>query len=344
MLALLTTSLLQMGPPPDPEQMASMLENPNFSSQLNEALSNPDVVEQMIRSNPMFQGPMAAQARQMLQDPNFRRMMTDPETLRNMHNMRRTMPGMFGGMGGMGGGAGGAAGGAFPMPGATDGPPATEEGTRGADGQEGQGAGNAPQQQQQQQQQPPLNPFAMPFNPGAGGAAGGNPFAALFGGGAGPMGGNAGGQTPGTDTAQTLQGQQQQANNPFQAASRMLSQNPQLMQQMMAAMGGNGGAAAAGGQNPSDPSNPQQQQQQQQNPFAALQAMGGMGGLNPGMFGGFGGSPSPQPQDDRPAEDRFADQLRQLNDMGFYEFERNVEALRRTGGSVQGAVEYLLTH
>ena len=332
MLALLTIFLLQMGPPPDPEQMASMLENPNFSSQLNEALSNPDVVEQMIRSNPMFQGPMAAQARQMLQDPNFRRMMTDPETLRNMHNMRRTMPGMFGGMGGMGGGAGGGGGGAFPMPGATDGAAATEEGARGAEGQEGQGAGNS------QQQQAPLNPFAMPFNPGAGGAAGSNPFAALFGGGAGPMGGNAGGQTPGADTAQTPQGQQQQANNPFEAASRMLNQNPQLMQQMMTAMGGGGGAA--GGQNPSDPSN----SQQQQNPFAALQAMGGMGGLNPGMFGGFGGSPSPQPQDDRPPEDRFAEQLRQLNDMGFYEFERNVEALRRTGGSVQGAVEYLLTH
>lgn len=187
-----------------------------------------------------------------------------------------------------------------------------------------------------------MNPFAMPFNPGAGGAAGGNPFAALFGSGAGPMGGNAGGQTPGTDTAQASQGQQQQANNPFQAATRMLSQNPQLMQEMMAAMGGGAGGAAAGagGQNPSESGNAQQQQ----NPFAALQAMGGMGALNPGMFGGFGGSPSPQPQDDRPPEDRFAEQLRQLNDMGFYEFERNVEALRRTGGSVQGAVEYLLTH
>ena len=58
-----------------------------------------------------------------------------------------------------------------------------------------------------------------------------------------------------------------------------------------------------------------------------------------------GGAPvRSQPQDDRPPEDRYAEQLRQLNDMGFYEFERNVEALRRTGGSVQGAVEYLLTH
>ena len=62
--------------------------------------------------------------------------------------------------------------------------------------------------------------------------------------------------------------------------------------------------------------------------------MAGMGGM---------GAP-PAPPDTRPPEERYAEQLRQLNEMGFYEFERNVEALRRTGGSVQGAVEYLLTH
>lgn len=50
------------------------------------------------------------------------------------------------------------------------------------------------------------------------------------------------------------------------------------------------------------------------------------------------------PADNRPPEERYEAQLRQLNDMGFYEFERNVEALRRTGGSVQGAIEYLLNN
>ena len=63
------------------------------------------------------------------------------------------------------------------------------------------------------------------------------------------------------------------------------------------------------------------------NPLAAL------------LGGGFG---APSPPDNRPPEERYAEQLRQLNDMGFCEFERNVEALRRAGGSVQGAVEYLL--
>lgn len=68
--------------------------------------------------------------------------------------------------------------------------------------------------------------------------------------------------------------------------------------------------------------------------------MGGMGGFNPGMFG-MPTEPA-APADNRPPEERYESQLRQLNDMGFYEFDRNVQALRRSGGSVQGAIEYLL--
>lgn len=48
------------------------------------------------------------------------------------------------------------------------------------------------------------------------------------------------------------------------------------------------------------------------------------------------------PQDTRPPEERYETQLRQLNDMGFFDFDRNVAALRRSGGSVQGAVDALL--
>ena len=71
-----------------------------------------------------------------------------------------------------------------------------------------------------------------------------------------------------------------------------------------------------------------------------MQMMGGGGG---GAGGGFG-SPTPaSPPDNRPPEERYAEQLRQLNEMGFYDFERNVAALRRSGGSVQGAIEHLLS-
>jgi ubiquilin len=66
-----------------------------------------------------------------------------------------------------------------------------------------------------------------------------------------------------------------------------------------------------------------------------------------GLFGGAAPPPSSSspapPADTRPPEERYADQLRQLNDMGFFDFDRNVEALRRSGGSVQGAIEQLLS-
>ncbi|KAI5952940.1 hypothetical protein CANMA_005041 [Candida margitis] len=88
----------------------------------------------------------------------------------------------------------------------------------------------------------------------------------------------------------------------------------------------------------------------QGNPFAGL-FPNGIPPIDPaalfGGAGGAGGSPFGQPNapaDNRPPEERYESQLRQLNDMGFYEFERNIEALRRTGGSVQGAIEYLLNN
>lgn len=71
-----------------------------------------------------------------------------------------------------------------------------------------------------------------------------------------------------------------------------------------------------------------------------MQQMMSMWGLGAG--GGAGGG-SPAPPDNRPPEERYAEQLRQLNDMGFFDFDRNVAALRRSGGSVQGAIEHLLS-
>ncbi|EGR47467.1 uncharacterized protein TRIREDRAFT_79419 [Trichoderma reesei QM6a] len=86
------------------------------------------------------------------------------------------------------------------------------------------------------------------------------------------------------------------------------------------------------------------------NPFAALFPPLAAGGANPFAMGPeqfqqmmqmFAPQAAP-PADNRPPEERYAEQLRQLNDMGFYDFDRNVAALRRSGGSVQGAVEHLL--
>ncbi|KAL8950655.1 MAG: hypothetical protein Q9222_003314 [Ikaeria aurantiellina] len=336
-----------MGAPPGPEQMADMLQNPQYASQLNEVLSNPDIVNSMIEGNPMLRG-MGDTARHALNNPQFRRMMTDPDMLRQMAHMQRQFPGMFGGMGG----GMGAQNQAFPAPGVTDQTPEQPSGERTA----------TPNQPNTTPQQPPMNPFGTGLfgnAPGAGGAGGGapgNPFAALFpqqgqqpsAPQTGATGGGNADSTPGQAQANPSQNpfaaqqQQQPQNNPFQQMASQLASDPAFMQNMMGMMAGGagqrgqgGGGGGGGGQQ--DPPN------NAFNPFAAMFGPGGMMGGGGADGGNPFGAPS-QPADTRPPEERYAEQLRQLNDMGFYEFERNVEALRRTGGSVQGAVEYLLTH
>ncbi|KAK4987345.1 hypothetical protein LTR50_004680 [Elasticomyces elasticus] len=311
-----------MGAPPDMDAMLNMLENPQTATMMAEALNNPDVLN-MIRNSPMArQNPMM---QQVLNDPNLRRMMFNPEMLRMQMQMQRQMRGM--------GGAGAAN--AFPAPGVTDTTPADAQGQDRA------------QNQQQQQQQQQANPFAMfGGNPGAG--SGANPFAALFGGNPGAAQGTTpsatppppppnptAGQAAGTDAANPFAnifgpppaGQGAgggAANDPMMEMTRQMMQNPEMMRSAMQMLGGD----------TSNP-NPNPNQNQNPNPFNTL--------FNPAsLFGAATQQPPPPPVDTRAPEERYAEQLRQLNDMGFYDFERNVTALRRAGGSVAGAVEMLL--
>lgn len=306
-----------MGAPPNPDQMLRMLEDPAFAQQMNEAMNNPAVID-MLRNNPMIRNNPAAQA--AINNPELRRMMMDPQMIRMQMQMQRAMGGDQGGQG------------SFPMPGATD--TTQQQGTEGGQNAEGQNAN-------QPSSPPPLpNLFGGPpagagAGAGAGGATGGaqgNPFAALFGGqgGAGQNAGAEGGASQanpfgnlfgaggaGVGGAGSQEGSQ---TNPIAQMTQQMMQNPQMMQQMMNMMGNGGGQGGAGGQGGF-------------NPFAA---MGGMGGQQQQQQ-------QEAPQDNTPPEERYAAQLEQLNAMGFYEFERNVQALRRSGGSVQGAVEYLLS-
>ncbi|OJJ98087.1 hypothetical protein ASPACDRAFT_80216 [Aspergillus aculeatus ATCC 16872] len=310
-----------MGPPPDTDTMLSMLENPQFQSTINEALQNPAMIDMMIQQNPMLRD-MGPGARQIFQSPEFRRMLTDPSSIRQMVQMQRAM------------GGAGLGGSAFPAPGVTN---TTPEENRNIQNNNNNDSTSTPSA--------PFNPF-MPAGLGAG-----NPFAALFGGNpafGGAPSTAAGNSQPGStdrasegttgdnsNTTTSGSNQQQAPQNPFS-----LFMNPALF----------GGQGGQGGLNPLDP---------QQNPFLRdpamlqqmMQAMGGApgntgaAGSNPfaALFGEGFGAPA-APQDNRPPEERYAEQLRQLNDMGFYEFERNIAALRRSGGSVQGAVEYLLSN
>ncbi|KUJ24115.1 ubiquitin-domain-containing protein [Mollisia scopiformis] len=294
-----------MGAPPNEEQVAAMLEDPNVQQTMHEALQNPALVDMMINSIPGLRD--NPQAREMINSPEFRRMLSNPEALRHASAMRRMMEG--------GGGAN-----AFPAPGATDTTPT------------GAAASNP---NPNQANTTPFNPFAM-GGLGRHGAipARGVPWAQYW-----NMPPAAAGQTPvQTPPAPASAGQatprSPTANDPNAAANPFAS-----------LFGQAGAGAAAGGQNANPfgipgmpPMTPEMMQQAMQ-----MINSGQMGNI----FGGgspFGGGPAspPAPVDNRPPEERYADQLRQLNDMGFFDFDRNVEALRRSGGSVQGAIEQLL--
>ncbi|KAI1424897.1 hypothetical protein F5Y12DRAFT_749703 [Xylaria sp. FL1777] len=291
----------------DEDQLANMLNNPQVAQQMNEMMNNDQFLDMMIQSNPMLRN--NPNAREMVRSPFFRQMMTNPEALRSAARLQRMM-------------RGNGSQGAFPMPGVTDTTPGT-----GSDNATNNGA----------QGQPNLfDPAAWANIPGLtvlGGQS--NPLAGLFNpygtpsGGAGQSGttsptpGNtstqAGNNTNSNDSATTTTNQGQGAN--AQGAS---SPPPNPFANLF---GGGLGANQNAANNPfgMPPMNPEALQQM-------MQLLG---------VGGSGSSPSPA--DNRPPEERYAEQLRQLNDMGFYDFDRNVAALRRSGGSVQGAIEHLLS-
>ncbi|KAI8822896.1 ubiquitin-like polyubiquitin-binding protein [Fimicolochytrium jonesii] len=228
----------------------------------------------------------------------------------------------------------------------------------------------------------PFNMFGGPGAAGGLGGAGGNPFAAFGGGGMGGMGGggdpsamiNAMLSNPAVSAsvAQMMSNpqvlDQLAAANPAMAGMitpqmremmnspqfRSMMSNPAVLQQamqmlpLMGAMngGGAGGAGAAG--------NPLAGIFGGANPDAARSAASPGAGagasplMNPALMqmlmGGAGGFGAPAaPADTRPPEERFQEQLRQLQEMGFFSAAENIAALTATGGNVEAAVEYLFS-
>jgi ubiquilin len=85
-------------PDVNPEQMATMLENESMRTSMEQLLSDPAMVNQMIASNPSLQSLVAAnpQMASMLQDPAMLRSFLQPDTMRSMMQMRAAMAGMPG--------------------------------------------------------------------------------------------------------------------------------------------------------------------------------------------------------------------------------------------------------
>lgn len=293
----------------DEDQLANMLNNPHVAQQMNEMMNNDQFLDMMIQSNPMLRN--NPNAREMVRSPLFRQMMTNPDALRSAARLQR----MIRGNGGQS---------AFPMPGVTDTTP-------------GAGNGNATSNSSAEGQPNLFDPAAWANIPGLAGLGGQSSPAGLF----NPFGMPSGGAglSPTTGTAPGSVGAQATPST-----------------------GSNGSATATTGQGQGG--NPQGTSSPPPNPFANLFGAGtgtgaapnaannpfGMPAMSPEalqqmmqLLGMGGSAPPPQPADNRPPEERYAEQLRQLNDMGFYDFDRNVAALRRSGGSVQGAIEHLLS-
>ncbi|KAF2268345.1 hypothetical protein CC78DRAFT_455397 [Lojkania enalia] len=317
-----------MGPPPDPEQLLQMMDNPMFLSQMNEAMNNPAVIEMMTQNPTIRNNPMLAQ---MIRDPEMRRMMFNPEMMRMQLRMQQAM---------------GGGGPRFPAPGVTDTTPQAGSTTTGD---------STTATPNQPNTTGSIDPFAGLF--GGAGGAGANPFASLFGQpGANPFAPPQQNQnntattgttsnsesTPNPEGTQTQNqnssspppnpfanlfgppptgADSQQQNSPLAEMTRQLMQNPEAMRNAMQMMNNSNPSGTTGTNSPPP------------NPFATL--------FGPGGFGGLG---TPPPADNRPPEEVYETQLRQLNEMGFYEFDRNVQALRRSGGNVQAAIDWLLSN
>ncbi|CAG8699128.1 18971_t:CDS:2, partial [Racocetra fulgida] len=66
------------------------LQNPAIMQYMQQMLQDPQFVESMIQMNPQF-AQMAPQIRQMMQDPEFQAMMSNPETLRSLAALQPLM-------------------------------------------------------------------------------------------------------------------------------------------------------------------------------------------------------------------------------------------------------------
>jgi len=330
------------------------MQQPGFQQAMSQVLSDPRMVDYLIQSQPQLQA-MGPGIRQYMQSDEFRRTMTDPQMLRSIFEMNR----MFSSMGmqvpGM---PGGQQRPSFPAPGVTDTTPQHQQQQPGRSATGSPAPAGQRQQQQPQQQQQQTNPFANLFNPpqqtGQSGNNASNPFATLFPGPPPP--------TQSVFGAAPSNGTQQQQQNPYGASAFGSPYNSQPQQSPF-------------GQNPQQPSTGPYGQNSPPNtgPYAqnsppntgpygqSSQPNLGMGMPNPAalqMFLNAQGQMAPGQQqpfmnstgptvipaiDSRPIEERFQEELRQLNDMGFIDYHRNIAALRRTGGNVNAAIEMLLS-
>ncbi|KAJ2742659.1 hypothetical protein GGI20_004324 [Coemansia sp. BCRC 34301] len=84
-----------------PERMEQMYSNPMVQQMMAQLSANPEMLRSMIESNPMIQQQLTPQMREMLANPEFLRMATNPDMMRATAQMQAAMQRMQGGEGGL---------------------------------------------------------------------------------------------------------------------------------------------------------------------------------------------------------------------------------------------------
>lgn len=70
----------------DPNMTNQMLQNPMFAQYMSTVLQNPAVLDNIIQTNPQLAG-MGPEIRGMMQSPEFRQMLSNPDMIRQMATM-----------------------------------------------------------------------------------------------------------------------------------------------------------------------------------------------------------------------------------------------------------------
>ncbi|RID77384.1 hypothetical protein BRARA_A00303 [Brassica rapa] len=82
-----------VGATPDASQMNQFLQNPAMSQMMQSLLSNPQYMNQITSLNPQLQSLMdsSPQVREMMQNPEFLRMLSSPETMQQMMSLQQSL-------------------------------------------------------------------------------------------------------------------------------------------------------------------------------------------------------------------------------------------------------------
>ncbi|KAJ1677090.1 hypothetical protein EV182_006902, partial [Spiromyces aspiralis] len=77
-------------PPPNPEYMEQVFDNPMFQQMMQQLSSNPELFRSMMESHPMFSS-LPEQQRELMLNPDMLRLLTNPDMMRSIARLQANM-------------------------------------------------------------------------------------------------------------------------------------------------------------------------------------------------------------------------------------------------------------